>query len=760
MKKLRYITYALALLVAVGCSSDIDMPMADVAAGRIGIAVDSQALVSSRVVASNDAEAALSHIDVLFFAEDNSFYYHERISATAAYEGTIYLTKARKDFPAMAKYNVYLIANSTLSAEVYATLENTDQLFNLKQSDERIHMTGLKNVPEAPQYFLMDGQAYLSVVGSEPAVKEAVVINNGVQSDDTTLSCTLRRAAVKVIVTLSKGSNVVFTPNYHAGYYFRNMPYNTLVVDQYTHRAELRTPDKSTSAQFFHWSENNEQVIIVGYFYSHDRNGESFFERGTSLIVNIPLEYTVVDSVAGTTIVEKYENNYYQLQLSKTGRFERNHIYKVAATINAPGAEEISTPVELDDTTYSVINWTSQNVDVGGESGPKYLKVNREQIEMHNINIDSTSLVFASSDPVKIAINNVYYIDKFGQTQNITSSAATYNIGATPLAELAGNIEVRSDVPTNNTIRYIEMRVYQDDNNNGRHDSGELYQDVLVLQYPVIYVTNIVGWYSYRDDFKRSDSRPTTYEYKGDNIHRIGLQLKSSGSGWNTTYSWTGDYVYNNSSAFFWRSKVADEPATSGNNVGKSYLYYYSWDSNFGNSQGVNKSGYGYQNCRMYHVRVTATSSDYVVGRPRITDNVTDGGADNAKLVSPSFMIASRLGFVTTGDNIGAVVNNDEQRHTVFADHCREYVEVCKDSNGNTIVYDDWRLPTTAELKIIMDLQGTASQNADAIDYLLNAVFYEAASGRTFNTKNDDNVRNENSYSGSSYSVRCVRDAY
>jgi hypothetical protein len=59
-----------------------------------------------------------------------------------------------------------------------------------------------------------------------------------------------------------------------------------------------------------------------------------------------------------------------------------------------------------------------------------------------------------------------------------------------------------------------------------------------------------------------------------------------------------------------------------------------------------------------------------------------------------------------------------------------------------------------------MDLQGSASDNADAIDYLLNAVFYESASGRTFNTKNDDDITDVNNYSGSSYSVRCVRDAY
>lgn len=704
----------------------------------------------------------MSHIDVLFYDESGRLFHHERVDATTAYQGSIYLAKTRENFGVGVAYNVYFVANSTLDAEVFAQCQTDEALFMLSEQNELIHMTGQQDVSEAPQYFLMDGQAYLASLGEEPEVKSAIVINSGNVTEDISIKCILRRAAAKVVVTLNKGGNVTFSNTPQAGYYFRNMPYNTLVMDRYTHDAQLITPQKSVSSQFCYWEPDNSKITVVGYMYSHNHKGQSFFERGTSLIINIPLTYTSIDPNTGVESVHNFENSYYQLQLSKDEVFERNHVYYVSATINAPGAEEVSTPAIIEQTEYSVREWVSESIDVGGEAGPRYLKVNREQFEMRNIAVDSSSLVFASSSPVTISITNVYYIDKFGQEQNITSSADDYNIGATPLEEFAGNIEVRSNVPTNNTIRYIEMRIFQDDNNNGVHDTGELYEDVLVLQYPVIYITNIVGWYSYRDDFKSSDSKPTTFKYRGDNITRVGLDVDNTGSNWNPNYVWTGDYVYNNSSAYFWRSKVADDPETSGNNAGKSYLYYYNWNDVSSSATEAATSGYGYQNCRMYHVRVTATSADYVVGRPRITNNVTDPGEDNAKLVSPSFMIASRLGFVTTGSNIGAVVKDNEERHTVFADHCREYVEVCKDSNGNPIVYDDWRLPTDAELNIIMDLQGTASQNADAIDYLLNAVFYESASGRTFNTKNDDDIEQSDvaDYSGTSYSVRCVRDAY
>ena len=83
------------------------------------------------------------------------------------------------------------------------------------------------------------------------------------------------------------------------------------------------------------------------------------------------------------------------------------------------------------------------------------------------------------------------------------------------------------------------------------------------------------------------------------------------------------------------------------------------------------------------------------------------------------------------------------------------YVEVANDGT----VYDDWRLPTASELQIIIDLQGTSKQSADAIDYLLNANYYYSASGPVFNSKNDSGNKEHNA-NQSSWAIRCIRDAY
>jgi hypothetical protein len=155
-----------------------------------------------------------------------------------------------------------------------------------------------------------------------------------------------------------------------------------------------------------------------------------------------------------------------------------------------------------------------------------------------------------------------------------------------------------------------------------------------------------------------------------------------------------------------------------------------------------------------------ASSDKYTIGRPRIDENgYTASDEENAKLVSPSFVIASRLGAVySTSGGLRNLTN--EQKLIVFADHANNYVEVDDiyddgDPDPNkVVVYDNWRLPTKAEIEIIIELQGTANQNADAVDYLLNGAYYMSASGPVYNPKHT------NGSSSSNVAVRCVRDVY
>ncbi len=787
------------------------------------------------------------------------------------------------------------------------------------------------------------------------------------------------------------------------GFYFRKLPYTTsLIADsrstKYTHYPELRNTKKYNGVRF----DNNtysDKIVITTYAYARDWSSDQvpFIDR-TSIIANIPLnyyEYTTErlvgekyvpwekgdEDINRNTVVpemkeengvqvptgkylgwamEELPRNYYQIPISKDLSLVRNGYYEVTVDLSIPGGTDPGEPVAIEPVNFVVKEWTDKSVNVGGETDQAaYLYVNRNEMEMYNINHDNATLTFNSSHNVTVEVVNYYFIDKFGQPvyryklnddkkttyydkdgkkvddnttpfiqsetdvtyfsedvtgmtfsqavshittrypsisnadaqalvrrytsfnssypvewttyettddpkkyvdyiisednaltesrirsnlqsmyglssseaqsvfnnhrsslesyeegwiltttyyhgtikvprelvehsddlkgknyedaqvllnksdlsssqiQNIlnnqlqvvgtvkgkdveVSDPALINITATATG-LKGNIEINSPVPTNNAIRYIEVEVRNDYKGTPDNKADDLVEKIIIAQYPLVYITNIQGYYSYRDDFKKiGQSEPTTYQNLSSEHNIVGISFTGSTAS-------TSSYTYNETAAGFWYSKVAVEHYDDG--TANIHEYYYS------NGKKTDEAEDG-GNARMYHVRITSSSDEYKLGAPRITNGVTDPGADNAKMVSPSFMIASRLGFLNQSSidsYLTADPEDEPERYEIglfiTSDHCKNYVEVYYDdydSNGNPIgekhVLDDWRLPTAEELNIIIGLQGTGT-DADAIDYLLNAGYYWSASGPQRNG-------NYGSGLGSAASIRCIRDAF
>ena len=265
-------------------------------------------------------------------------------------------------------------------------------------------------------------------------------------------------------------------------------------------------------------------------------------------------------------------------------------------------------------------------------------------------------------------------------------------------------IESSSSDSHSNAIRYLRFRV--------TNETGQT-AEFTVTQSPTLYITNEHGYYSYRSDFGG-----TTYEKKGNPNY--------AGATWSNN-KW--QYTSNASNSSLFGSKFAQSSGSS-----YQILYYY-WDNNTKRTSNIS----GLNNPRMYHVHVTATSAIYTVAIPRLDENgYTLGDADNAKLVSPSFMIASQLGATQSPSSM-----------TVAASHCKEYIEVTRDGK----VYDDWRLPTEAEVKIILDHQYVS----DAMAEVLSGKYYWCA----YTADGKNYVQNtQTSSTSNNTAVRCVRDYY
>ena len=666
--------------------------------------------------ADTDVESFVNHIDVIIFdeagTEPGNKVYSGRYTVNNA--SSLTLSAKRSSFVSGQKYYVYLIANSTLPLSDYEAVATDNDLVDKKQEDYNLHLTALE-AADAPKYFLMDA------VAKDASDSSPVVLNNGVYTDNTVLEAVLTRAAAKVVVNITASENVEFkqfsvAEGSEGGlYYVRNMPYDTYILAEarpaeQIRTAKVRTTTKTNNA-YFTWnpSVDAKHVSLVTYVYPNNWADNSILEREACVVMNLPMVYT-----SGESSVNHY-NSWYKIPMTDEKMFKRNNYYEVNITLNRPGATEESTPSELNDVYYAVEEWVEQDIYVGGDDKPKYLSVNKTEMEMRNIAVDASTLSFASSSPVTITVKDIYYYNKFGQKTTVNPTIT----GTTEAGSIAGNITVNSPLPTNNAIRYFTLVVTNQDG---------ITREVQVAQYPLEYITNQQGWYSYRSDFvNTSYPSPTTYEYKGS--RRVAVDWSNN--------SWT--YSTSVQQNYFFGSKVAVQRSN-----GTSTLYYYSWgqnatspSTNAGNLTSLN-------NARMYHVQITASSGKYIVGIPELdADGFTADGEDNAKLVSPSFMIASQLGATQAPNS-----------QTQAERHCREYVEVY-DPDGNpatdnAIHYDDWRLPTAAEIQIIIDFQ--YAENA-AMDEVLSGRYYWSATGQVGNPKSS-------SSNGNQSAVRCIRDAY
>ena len=695
-------------------------------------------------------EAHINHLDILIFKMDGSLYWHERVPVTSSTGthtlavGTQYFAQkdAANNVISHPRYNVHVLANcanNLIFNEATKSLvmesadgstkeySNAGEIGSVIMQEPNIHLSGL-NLPSAPSAFLMH-----SLSGS-------VYLSDDDKEKNIVIDAELKRVAAKVIVTIMEGERVEFTEGVDFGepelfneseggmYYIRNLPYKTHLFPQDRLPSEkdyLKTTVRSNNAHFswdpssFHTdvtrlkeqADHRDQVTLITYVFEHSWTNQGVFEYEPCAVVNLPMI-----SIKGDEGYDVHANSWYKIPLTNGSTFERNNCYKVNVVINYAGATTVMEPIVVPDIKYEVLNyndvnngWNTATVNISQSDRPKYLTISDTEVEMHNVSVND-QIRFTSSSEVTVSIEEIYYYDKFGVKKTVKADNST-TVTASP--GLYGNITVTSPIPVNNTTRYIKVKV-----SNGEVDA----KTFLVSQYPLEYITNIQGYYSYRSDF---DNGGTTYEtYAGSKYVAVGNWNESSKS-WRSYYSAGGS-----DTKYFFTSKVAVQKSD-----GTSTISYYRW-----NNKKIATTNVALTNGRMYNVKLTSSSGEYSLGIPKLDSRgYTDSSEENSKLVCPSFMIASQLGATYAPTSV-------EQA----ASHCSYYVETYKDASGKVVHLDDWRLPTEEEIKIIIKFQYMTDA---AMDEVLSGRYYWSATGQVENTKSS-------SSSTSSSAVRCIRNAF
>lgn len=700
------LVYSMVVLLAwllPACTADDDLAPAVKPAEGLTISLETPGVLSRATTepGSNDLnENIISQAQLLIFNSDGkrtadgyrSFEFTdgktEAVIATGDWKNNAELFDKGAD----ATYDIYVVANAHEGSISLKDVTTLDGLLNAVDKDADIWKLGGPNIGTGTvgytdKRFAMSGVSS----GFVPETKE----------DEYTISVPMERLAAKVEVniTFSNEFKAKFTP---IGFYSSLRNYATRGLwrsdkeESFTDRgiAGNRADDPMVAAPEEDIDKRPAKLVL--YTYPTDWGGDVLQE--TFVLLNMPGYYKEQEGAKS----EYKGSNYYKIPVRlgdvTAHQLNRNTIYRVNVKIDRMGQPQLDVPVKLKP-TYEVIPWTTVTIDVDG-GNLNYLELLKEEIIMKNID-ESLEQYFTSSSPVTASIEEVYYYDKYGTKQTIFSNSyGRYGISVEPAAGNFGNVTINSDVPTNNGIRYIKVTV--------TNEQG-LSKEFTVKQYPLEYIVTVPGWYSYRTD-NMCDEKVVNWE-AGKFDRNLNQPVTSANN---------------------FRSKVYDEDEN------EIYTYNYTRDSWFGVpisdwyvTKGTPQNGN--DNNNMYFVRITKTSNEYVLSVPAMDkDGYTEYSRENNKLVAPAFMIASQLGTVSP------------QSFASAKEHCKQYAE--KSLAGE--VYEDWRLPTEAELEIIDKYQNTTGS---VIDEVLGGKYYWAASGKAYKTQKGTEGTEYEAY------IRCIR---
>ena len=420
-KRMRHIfLLSAAILCAVSCLDKEDL-LQEPANDAIVLRLSN---TGTKTMESSQTESYVHHLDVFIFQADADNAKGKRVHYKR-YElnnsSSLTLECKRTEFKPTDRFYVYLVANSSFSEAELATQETYQQLQHNRQVDDYIHHCGLTS-PNAPHYFLMDALA-TNERGENP-----IRLNDGVLANSTLLTADLRRAAAKVEITIKAGENVSFY-NFSGDlesegglYHIRNLPCDAFILageEIYKESAKLRNTMKGMSA-YFQWRPevDDKNVTLVAYVYPHTWKDASLLDYETCVVMNLPMIYK-----KGTDEAVEYKNSWFKIPMSNTSSFERNHYYGVNITLNRPGAAADANPQTVDHIYYAVEEWTEKRVPVGGTTGPQYLQLNTDHLELYNKNIDATSIEFASSSYIPadgIELVEAYYYNYLDQRVDLS----------------------------------------------------------------------------------------------------------------------------------------------------------------------------------------------------------------------------------------------------------------------------------------------------------------------------------------------------
>ena len=525
-----------------------------------------------------------------------------------------------------------------------------------------------------------------------------------------TIPVKLARAAAKIALTIH-----VDVEGYTAGqakWQLKNYNAKTTIFGDYT-EPELK------DGEIVEAQGASGEYTVTTYSYATQWDDET---KAPAIYLQVPL-----------TADGKTETNYYKIPVrdpkatdEDAKKLNRNTIYTIDAKINNKGGSTDIEYTTVGKVVYDVLPWSDGGTtDI--DANTSYLMVTPKVVYMKNVDEDM-SVTYKSSSPVTIVSKKVYYIDNEGNTvvysegyketyrETVTyTTTERYWVGG-----WNGHYEYREVEKTREED--VQFYPYPTKMELQNEKDGDNLGGKIVINSPI--PKNRFSKYIVLT-LKNAEGTEATVKYKQSPLIETqnfeGQYSSRSKSGWVTPKNLGGTKrdIKNNGDYAYYARYV--EKGYYGIKL-KEFYDGRSWED-------IN-------NNRMYIIQVSSTkNSTYNIAHPIAG---TDGYSKDY-VVSPAFMIASQLGAIYT----------KYLKKSDAPDHCKTYREV--DVNGNE--YDNWRLPTAAEIKFIADFQKESFRTNDneekkPIKTVLTGQYYYTMDGESIDT----------GMPNSGTAIRCVRD--
>ena len=751
MKRLAYSVLAIFCFAVVSCNNEVPAP--DYGEDYIVLNVINSPMTMAEGSTSTDYERQLNRLDCFFYVKDKTnepcVYYHKAEvndlgSATIPFYVNDLVLK--EIFPSGSLCDVFVIANIPGNPIFEAKTDGTtmqalgELILDMTKGEydgigKPFVMTGSARVQKGQN---SNASATISLARVASKVTMTVKVPKSIEVEDSNGN----KVTMKPILKDNEGNEPLKT-SFHYG-----------TSKSYLSGAYHDDPANYINTKKIPYTLSEETDTHYVFtcdmpFYTYARSWDKGSDNAAYVTFEMPWRKGE-DS--------KYKTYYYQILVNgKERNFVPNTHYDMTVTVGVLGSTVEAIPEELDVWSYYILDWTEETANGEHGSGDRdedveiqkfnYLEVPQTYIEMDNV--PEVAIRYNASHKIGVKLRE-FTDDEKGETveglPNPTKLSALYiNNGTnngTPEAVPLSNISIKDNFADNNngwltfkytlsndvySPAYVFITIWLDVNGNGEHDDDEiLTENVKIVIYPAIFIVGDRSTlYSVfvNGNFRQTASKTDYYTYiKGE---QVGKAVGTDGNDpmmYMNIISISAFNTNDNNHMFAYNSdKIKDTQYIIGDpRVRSSDLLGVEGEDTTEPSR--NADGW------IKATDVTGEVRNLKFYYPTSTE------ANSYQVIAPKFRIASKLGGYSECDVDGAALR------------CASYQE-------DGFPAGRWRLPTTAEVLYIVELQRLGK---------IKALFY---GGNTYFSATDRvTVPNNNNYSlsiglgTSKASVRCVYD--